>query len=168
MSPPGSRECPDRVAICAHQLALRYLIKDLLAGATPEVRADVAELERPRQVIPLHHLGRKNSTAVGAWESTLETEEPFVPTSLPYAGWHARSADPLVSSVVDQGPAALAVALQAIAAVLILVELRESLELATSRTAFHSYSPSVRYQHRYRHGLARRGALRIGCVTMPM
>jgi len=138
MSPSSAPERPDRVAICAHQLALRYLIKDLLAGATPEIRADVAERERPRQVIPLHHLGRKNSTAVGAWESTLETEEPFVAASLPYAGWHARSANPLVSSVIDHRPAVLAVNLQAIAAVLVLVELRERLELATPRTTFHS------------------------------
>ena len=168
MSPSGPPERPDRVAIRAHQLALRYLIKDLLAGTTSEVRADVAELRRPRQVIPLHHLGRKNSTAIGAWESTLKTEEPFVPASLPYTCWHPRSTYPLVPSVIDQRPAALAVDLQAIAAVLVLVELRESLELATSRTAFHSYSPFVRYQHRYRHVLARPGALRIGYVTMPM
>jgi len=112
------------MAIRTNQLALGYLIQNFPTRTAPEVRADVAELGSSGYVVPLHHLRRKNLPAIGAGPSSLEAEEPCVPTSLPNSARDARSTYALVSLAVNDGAAGFAVDLPPIAAVPVPVELR--------------------------------------------
>jgi hypothetical protein len=125
------------VAIRADKLAFGYLLEDLLARAFPEIGADVAELQKSGQVIPLHHFGRENSPAVRAWSARLQTEQPLGAAALPHASRHARPSDALVPSVIDYRSAGLAVRLHSIAPVPIDMKLRKRLRRAAACAPFH-------------------------------
>ena len=119
-------------------------------------------------MIPLHDLRWEHLPAIGAWPAALEAQEPLRATPFPIAGWHARATDPLVPVVIDHRSARFAVGLHPIASAVMDVKLGERFRLAAPRATFHLDSPSVRYQHRYRQGLARRSAPGFGSGTMPL
>jgi hypothetical protein len=130
------------VAVRADKLAFGYLLEDLLPGAFPKVRTDVADLQKAGQVIPLHHFGRESSPAVGAGFAPLQTEQPLSAATLPDASGHARPADTLVPSVIDHRPARLAVGLHAIAARPVDLKFRQRLRFAAARASFHRLAHS--------------------------
>ena len=125
------------MAVRADELTLCYLVQDLLSRSAPEKGAYVAELEISRQVIPLHDLRRVSSSAVRAWSSGLEAEEPRRPPSFPCS--RRRPYAPLahVQVVVEDLSATLADALQTIASPTVAVKLGMRLGLTAARATFH-------------------------------
>src|SRR5439155_26779380 len=63
--------CPDRVAIRAHELAFRELFEDEFRPPIPHRVADLAELRRSREMVPVHRLRREEASAIGAGSSGL-------------------------------------------------------------------------------------------------
>jgi hypothetical protein len=65
------------MAICAHELTFRDLGKDgFLAVLPPEERADLADFDSSRKMVPRRHGRRKDPPAIGAWLVALEIEIP--------------------------------------------------------------------------------------------
>src|SRR5207244_2136537 len=82
-TPPAiARERADRVAVRAHEIALRDLRQDLLSRMSPEALADVSELLKSGQVVPLHDLAREHLFAVRARFARLQTSKPAGTTSV--------------------------------------------------------------------------------------
>ena len=50
---------PYRMTVRAHEFAFGELFEDEFSAPCPDLGADLAELDRARQVIPLHDLGRE-------------------------------------------------------------------------------------------------------------
>lgn len=125
------------MAVGAHELALGYLIEDLVTRAAPEAGADVPKLGDAGQVIPLQDLRRKEAPAIGTRSAVLQAQQPPRAASLPRASRHVRPAQPLIPLVVDDGAAGLAVNLHTIAAVLVSMKLGERFRLSAACAALH-------------------------------
>jgi hypothetical protein len=87
-------------------------------------------------VVPLHDLRREDALAVRTLTSSLETEKPCGSATLPrsYFPFPARA---LVLGMIDRGSTRSAVALMAVSAGAVLVELRIGLQLVASGAALH-------------------------------
>lgn len=113
MDPTGAYRCAHRVAIHANELALFDLREDCSPCKSTE-RADVANLEAARQVVPLHRGRRKRSFAIGARPTDLERHQPGPLPMLGRGTWTARfplngSTDTsFVQPVVEYRPTLLA------------------------------------------------------------
>ena len=65
------------VAIRANELALRQLGKNRLSCPVANHRTHCIDFREARQVIPMHHEGRKDFAAVCAWHTLLERVDPL-------------------------------------------------------------------------------------------
>lgn len=130
---------PDRMAVRAYNLALGDLGQDVFAWTAAEPSADLAELHRAGQVIPLHEMRRVDPSAVGAGPTGLEGEQPAATASIERPGtWDRVTAMSLIQLVIDQCATLLAIRLTSVAPPSGDVELGQRLRLATFRAALRS------------------------------
>jgi hypothetical protein len=71
-----TQKCTYRVAVCAHQVALRNLTENSRLAVTADQVRDICGLRRPGPVVPLHRRGVKDPAAVRAGPSLLQTGVP--------------------------------------------------------------------------------------------
>src|SRR5437867_649154 len=62
---------PDSVTVRAHELALRKLFEDKFRPPVPHLGADLPQLRRSREMVPVHRLRREEASAIGAGSSGL-------------------------------------------------------------------------------------------------
>ena len=80
-----SPDSPKDVTVRADKLAFLQFFYDRLARACSDHRGDRFDLAEARQVVPVHHIRRKRSAAIGARDAFLERRHPSARRIKPYA-----------------------------------------------------------------------------------